>query len=572
VAIGYDMATEPVRRSAMERACDTGRPAASGPVTLVQEIDEKKQAGFLVYLPVYGGGRAPQTVDERRAALAGFVYGPFRVDDLMRGILGGGTHPGIAFRIFAGPEAAPSLLYRSDEAPGSLAESTLTAVVALDVAGYPWSIRFSALPAFADGSRKGESVLLFLVGVAVSLVLFGVSRAQVRARAAAERTAADLRRSEDARRESEERARLILDSALDAVITIDREGRITGWNPQAARLFGWPREEAVGRLLADTIIPSAHRDAHWRGLARYLATGETRVLGRRIEVDALARDGREFAVELAITPVVSGGAVGFSAFLRDISERKAAEDEIRALNTDLTRRVEERTADLTAANRELEAFSYSVSHDLRAPLRAIDGFSRIVLDEYGTGLPDDARGLLHRVIEGAHRMDALINDLLAFSRLVHQPLVRTEIALEPLIKDVLVELGASGHADVMVGDVALCVGDPRLLRQVYLNLLSNALKFTRRRAAAAIEIGSRSADGDTVYFVRDNGVGFDMKNAQKLFGVFQRLHRAEEYEGTGVGLAIVQRIVHRHGGRIWAEAMVDRGATFYFTLGGAAGS
>lgn len=244
--------------------------------------------------------------------------------------------------------------------------------------------------------------------------------------------------------------------------------------------------------------------------------------------------------------------------------RKQAEEEIKQLNQDLQRR----TIDLAAANKELEAFSYSVSHDLRAPLRAINGFSRILSNEYATQLAPEAKRYLQMTQHNAQQMGQLIDDLLSFSRLGRSQLKKQQVAPTAIVYDVLTALRheqENREIEILISDLPTCQGDWALLKQVWINLLANALKFTRQRQIARIEVGYEQED-EVVYFVKDNGVGFDMQYVHKLFGVFQRLHRAEEYDGTGVGLAIVRRIIERHGGRVWAKAEVNQGATFYFTL------
>jgi signal transduction histidine kinase len=236
---------------------------------------------------------------------------------------------------------------------------------------------------------------------------------------------------------------------------------------------------------------------------------------------------------------------------------------------ELEARVRVRTAALEAANRDLEAFSYSVSHDLRTPLRAIDGYARIVLDDHASDLTPDGRRYLERVSTNVHAMGSMIDGLLAFSRLGQQQLDRRVVDVEPMARQVADDLAPTGEGrsvTISIGALAQAQADPALVRQVLANLVSNAVKYTRDTAQARIEIGSYDDGGATVYFVRDNGVGFDMRHAPQVFKVFHRLHRTEEYEGTGIGLALVARIVQRHGGRVWADASPGNGATFCFTL------
>lgn len=256
------------------------------------------------------------------------------------------------------------------------------------------------------------------------------------------------------------------------------------------------------------------------------------------------------------------------------------EEVIRRLNDELEEKVRSRTAELEAANRELEAFSYSISHDLRAPLRAIDGFTRLLAEEYAAVLPPEARRYQQLVRDSVTRMGHLIDDLLRFARLGRQAMYWMAVNSEDLVRGVLQEMAPEREGRtvrVTVHPLPACHGDPSLLKQVWTNLIANAFKYSRKREVATIEIGCRDPEPDpngaprtgpaeVVFYVRDNGAGFDMKYSEKLFGVFQRLHRAEDFEGTGVGLAIVQRVIHRHGGRVWAEAAVDQGATFYFSL------
>ncbi|EKD42701.1 MAG: hypothetical protein ACD_73C00054G0003 [uncultured bacterium] len=254
---------------------------------------------------------------------------------------------------------------------------------------------------------------------------------------------------------------------------------------------------------------------------------------------------------------------------KQILERTKAEQQVLSMNVTLEERVAERTAQLEVSNKELEAFSYSVAHDLRAPLRSIDGFAKILLDDYAPQLEKKAQHYLDLVRNNAQQMGQLIKDLLDLARIGRQPIVKKIINPAIIVHQCLQDLQEEqkrSNLKIEIGELPPCEADANLLRQVYVNLLSNALKFTQKKAEAHIEVGCLENSGLNIYFVRDNGTGFDMQYADKLFGVFQRLHRAEDYQGTGVGLAIVEHIVKRHGGKVWAESEVGKGATFYFTL------
>jgi PAS domain S-box-containing protein len=530
-------------------------------------------------------------------------------------------------------------------------------------------------------------------------------------------------------REWEERwqkAASVANAALDAVISMDADGHVTAWNPQAETIFGWTAEEAIGQVLADLIIPERYREAHWSGLARYLETGRHRVLGKRIEIEGLRKDGTQFPVELAIATTKVAGVVTFTGFLRDIGDRKQAEREIAELTENLERRVAERTAQLEqvnallqaqieyrkavqkelsergqelqeyidamttfnakvaldgtlllvnhsaqgasdldqetlfganflkghwftydsevhgrvvdafrravggeevsyeedvlingqvmpitfslvpvkddegevkyivaegrdisqlkqteralitqaaqleVANAELEAFSHSVSHDLRAPLRAIDGFSLALEEDYRDKLDDDGRDYIDRIRKATRRMGQLIDDLLNLARVSRAEIKREPVDLAEIARNLTKEL-QDAHPDrravFTIAPKLKADADPRLVAIVMQNLLENAWKFTAKLdRPAEIEVGKTKSRGQEAFFVRDNGAGFDMAYESQLFSPFQRLHSAAEFAGTGIGLATTMRIVQRHGGRIWATGEVGKGATFYFTL------
>jgi PAS domain S-box-containing protein len=376
-------------------------------------------------------------------------------------------------------------------------------------------------------------------------------------------------RIEQSLRASEEQARTVIEMAYDAFIAIDTGGSIIEWNRQAEVTFGWSREEMMGRSLAETIIPAEYRDAHRRGLEHFLATGEGRLLDHRIEITALNRQGHEFPVELTISRLRLGQTSIFTAFLHDITERKRAEQELRRLNEELEQRVRQRTVQLEAANKDLEAFSYSVSHDLRAPLRGIDGFSQVLLEEYADKLGGLGVEYLQRVRAASHHMAQLIDDLLNLSRVTRSEMRLETVNLSALARAIAVELlraQPERRVEFVIAEGLVVRGDPGLLQVALVNLLDNAWKFTGKHPRAKIEFGVTRHDGQPVYFVRDDGAGFNMAYADKLFGAFQRLHTTLEFEGTGIGLATVQRVIQRHRGRVWGEGAVEHGATFYFAL------
>lgn len=370
-------------------------------------------------------------------------------------------------------------------------------------------------------------------------------------------------------RQSAARHTAIVESAIDAIISLDHEGYVREWNSAAVRLFQYSREDAVGRKIDTLIAAPALLQLYQQGLAQYLVTGAGSLIGRPIEMTARRADGSEFSIELGISRIPGSTPALFSAVIRDITAHKTAAEEVRRLNAELERRVQDRTAELETANHELESFSYSVSHDLRAPLRHITGFVSMLKARGDARLDAESRELLQGIATAADRMTRLIEALLTFSRTGRTDLHKQCVSLDQLLRSVKAEFQEEARGrkvDWRIEPLPDVEGDAELLRQVLVNLLSNALKYTRPRPVPRIEIGARREGANIICHVRDNGVGFDARYIDKLFGVFQRLHRANEFEGTGIGLATARLIIQRHGGKIWAEGVPDQGATFYFSL------
>jgi PAS domain S-box-containing protein len=385
------------------------------------------------------------------------------------------------------------------------------------------------------------------------------------------------------KRAEEERFQMAVESAPNGMVIINADGHIVLVNSQTEKLFGYPRAELLGKNI-ELLMPDRFREQHPLDRRNYFDNPRARAMGAGLDLFGRRKDGSEIAVEIGLNPVRTDEGLFVISAIVDVTDRKQAEQVIRELNENLEQRVSDRTGELEAANKELDSFSYSISHDLRAPLRAIDGFARIVLEDFSAPLAPEGKVYLQKVRDNTREMSKLIDELLKFSRLGRQALLKQTVDTEQIVRHCLEEMAREPQGrkvEIVVGELPVSQGDPTLLNQVWANLISNALKYTRKQEFARIEIGSRTqprpatdgealAPGSTgtepVYFVKDNGAGFDMKYVGKLFGVFQRLHRADDYEGTGVGLAIVQRIVQRHGGRIWADANPGQGATFFFTL------
>ncbi len=376
----------------------------------------------------------------------------------------------------------------------------------------------------------------------------------------------EQRRAEAAQRESQQRLHRFYESGLLGVIFWNMRGQITDANDKFLEMVGYTRAELnAGQIDWLNMTPPEYRHLDEASIAELKATGVNR---KPLEKEYLHKDGTRIPIAVAGAMLDEERANGV-AFVQDITERVRAEKTVRLLNTELEQRIRDRTAQLEESNRELEAFSYSVSHDLRAPLRAIDGFTRILAEEYAAHLDAEGKRLCAVVRENANGMGQLIDDLLAFSRLGRAEMKLSVIDMAGMASAVFHELTtveSRPRIDFQLGPLPTGVADPTLMRQVWMNLIANAIKFSSKVERATIKVSARQSQGECVYTVQDNGAGFEMEYVGKLFGVFQRLHSANEFEGTGVGLALVQRIIRRHGGRVWAEGEPDKGATFHFAL------
>ena len=558
-ASGYDMFSEPTRQAAMTAARDSGRPALTGPVHLVQD-GNADVPGMLIYAPVYAGSGVPHGLAARRLALQGWVYAPVRVHRFVEGALGPMPRRSVRLQLADVTDEAAQPLYADPgvDQPGSV----FTRSVVVETYGRSWRYRFLSGPEAVAAPRLASLQWLLAIGVVVSLLLFGIAwmlaRTEARAYLLAGRMTESFRRSEL-------RFRSAMHYSAIGNALLDAGGRIIEVNPAFAHIVGCAPKRLVGAGF-DGLFEGGNDEAMPARESDALAAGVHRST-RRLRRD----DGDLRQLQLTYSPVPDdvGQAVVRLVQVEDVTERARAEAKVRTLNRTLEARVALRTHELRQANKELESFAYSVSHDLRAPLRAIEGFSRQLVERYGSQLDEAGRDYLGRVRRAAGRMDELIDALLTMSRLARSEPRLADLDLSRLAADVAQELRDGERDRAVQVDIAPGLrarGDPVLVRDLLQNLIGNAWKFTRGHEDARIQIGSTAASEGAEFFVRDNGAGFAPEYAGKLFRPFQRLHSQDQFAGHGIGLASVKRIVERHGGGIRAEGRVGEGATFWFTL------
>jgi len=353
------------------------------------------------------------------------------------------------------------------------------------------------------------------------------------------------------------RFQTVIANTIDGIITIDEKGTVQEFNVAAERIFGYQATEIVGRNIR-MLMPEPDHGLHDQYLSNYLTSGHKKIIGIGREVTGLRKDGTTFPMELGVTEARVANTRTFIGSTRDITKLKEAEREIA-----------ENAIQLQAANAELDAFAYSVSHDLRAPLRAMGGFAEALAEDYGDQFDGDALDYMDRIGKASRRMGRMIDDILALSRTMRLDMNMAPVNLSAIAESILLQLREAEpdrEVSVMVAPDIITRGDERLLEIVLRNLLHNAWKFSGNKAQSRIEFDSLVTEGESVFFVRDNGTGFNMAYVDKLFGIFQRLHSRTEFEGSGIGLATVARLVGRHGGHVWAEGIEHEGATFYFTV------
>lgn len=385
---------------------------------------------------------------------------------------------------------------------------------------------------------------------------------------ASARDLTNYKKAEETLIKSRQMFQKLFENAPDAIVMVDRAGSIVRVNAQTETLFGFSRNELIGRNM-DALMPERYRSRHGGHLAAYFAAPHPRAAGEGgLELVALHKDGSEFSVDIMLSSLETDEGLHALAVIRDITARKRAEEHIKKLNEDL----KERAKQLETSNKELEAFSYSVSHDLRAPLRHVDGFVEMMSKNCAEKLDDRGRRYLNIIADSARQMGVLIDDLLVFSRMGRAEMQNSQVNINTMVRETVDAMKVEINGRHVVWDIKPMPevkADAAMLRQVWVNLIGNAVKYTRPRDPAKIEVDCfdpATTNGEYVFYVRDNGVGFDMQYVDKLFGVFQRLHRTNDFEGTGIGLANVRRIVSRHGGRAWAEGKINEGATFFFSL------
>jgi PAS domain S-box-containing protein len=571
-AFGFDMFSEPVRRQAMEQARDTGRAAATGKVVLVQEGSQRSLFGFLTYLPVYRAGLPLATLDQRRAALVGWIYAPFRMNDLMRGL--GGEHSGdLDISIYDGDRAAPdALLFRSPGSqPRAAREPMFTRVIPTTAPGRRWTMVISSAPSLEATLDRARPRAILLAGAGLgfllSLIVWLLASERGRALQLAGLMTHELRESRDHIEAEQQRMKVILQNAYDAFIAIDHRGRITDWNAQATRLFGWSEQEAIGKDVAELIVPPELRQQHRAGLARFAHSGEGPLLQGQTELMAQHRNGGQVPVELALAPLQTPAGYGATAFLRDIAPRKEAErrERQRQQRLDEARAALQRSQKLEAVGK----LTGGVAHDFNNILHIISANVQLMLK---SGEPNRKR--LLSILDAVDRGAKLVAQLLAFAR--RQPLHPSVVNVARLLErmDSLLHRAASDAVRIRIASAAdlwNALIDPNQLENVILNLVINARDAMEGGGSITIRLDNVELDGEALpdpgvrpgqyvlIAVADTGAGMPPEVIEHAFEPF--FTTKPEGKGTGLGLAMAHGFVKQSGGHIRIASTVGEGTT-----------
>ena len=560
-SIGYDMYSNPARRHAMQAAMVSGEVQLSAPVTLVQDKGSQEK-GMLLFTPVYRGVVTPKTPAQRRESMVGWVYSPFHIAQMLRTAIAPAQETE-RMRVVDSTDPEQVVLYAdADIGP----RNTFTQSLTLNMYGRRWRFDFFSGPQNVAAPELAALNKMLAAGGVVSLLLFGLIWTLASIQSRAQRMALEMT---DSFRRSEQRFRSAMQYSAIGKVLLDSAGNIVEANPALELILGRSQAAMVGRPFAS--LMDANNDPKLTAQMNALLDEEGQVV--RTTRSLRRPDGELRHVQLTMAPVPGDRDKDIARLVQmeDISDRVRAEEAVKSLNRTLESRVSARTRELSDANRELESFAYSVSHDLRAPLRAIEGFSRIINERYANAMDDTGRDYLGRVRKATERMAELIDALLKLSRISQSGLTVADVDFTGLVEEVAATL-ADGDpqrkVEIRIQPDMRAHGDRALLLTLLDNLVGNAWKFTRDTPGAWIEVGMETdPNGQPHWFVRDNGAGFDAVYSNKLFRPFQRLHSQDAFEGHGIGLASVKRIIERHGGEISAEGAVGQGATFRFTLG-----